>query len=298
MTISAYVIGIPEKYRGAPLENQLTQAQVPYTRIAGVVGSYRGRPVDDYVDHDFVRRTRREELTQGEVGCALAHVEAVRSSMTAPDDWAMILEDDARICDPESLAELLDFVDTQTAADQPIIIMLFARRVVALRGAVRRLSRSSIHELAVTPYTTTAYLANRAARDEISRSSIPVHGTADWPPKLIGRVRFLCAYPWILEPAEATASTIGDRRVVDAYAGRTRRAISDWGHLTWFKDRRVYGTYRSYVANQLREPLIRFLMFGRIQHFTPRTSPHPPLATRAAHIAYRLTRRPMRRKFV
>lgn len=113
-------------------------------------------------------------LVAGEVGCALAHVEARREGSSA--DWVLVLEDDANINSEQIKAswELVRGIELK----KPSIVTL----VDPNAGKLRKLRLAAIP---YAPSTTLAYFASSAVA-ALDLASQEIVGTADWPLHLQG----------------------------------------------------------------------------------------------------------------
>ena len=267
--INAQIIGLVDRYRGPELERQLTSANIAWVRSPGVEGTYDGKPVEEWVDQYAARRVFGRELTPGEIGCSLAHVDACRTFLTQGDDWTLILEDDARVAAPDRLVAVLSAVETDLDPNVPQIVMLFARGVVGDIDSKDTDASVIGRPTLLAPYTATAYVINRSAAKEIVQRALPVVSPADWPIATLGTIAYRCVHPWVVAPDVTTQqSTIGKRerpavtlrQRVQRRARYELRRVSIRTRLHWLRNRRVYRDYEAFVWHGLRRPTVESAM--------------------------------------
>jgi glycosyl transferase, family 25 len=188
--MQAYILGIPDRYRGQPLEADLSQAGIPFEVVAGVDGT---RWTPDELARVYSAPAAQiasgRQLAPGEVACTLGHQRMMRSFADTGEPWALLLEDDSRIARP--LAPVLDVLDALPAA--PIVIQL-DRRVPAhadpaaavpyAGGTIWRQPRCRIG--------TSGYLMNQAAADIAlaAYAGRRIDSSSDWPFCWRTRVQF------------------------------------------------------------------------------------------------------------
>lgn len=74
--------------------NYLENLKIDYIRISAIDG--RGKGVDDFplVDQNRMRKFLGRNLSGGEIGCYLSHIECVKNFLATDADFCIVLEDD------------------------------------------------------------------------------------------------------------------------------------------------------------------------------------------------------------
>jgi len=215
--IPVYIVGLSEEYRGHELENQLRNVESVVHRFHAFDARQLGsEDLSELVDQNAARFLQHRDLTPGEIGCAISHREALREVARADHNWAVILEDDARL-NPVwiTLHSILEELD----CTKPRIILLWAQSdYTVLRASSHVRIQSERENVTVSrtftpPPSAAAYVVNRAAAQLAScRSGNRIETVADWPPKWAYDVEFFVAYPWLASPAPDAKSTLQPAR--------------------------------------------------------------------------------------
>lgn len=93
-----FIIGVPGRYRGRTLEENLITHGASYERVEGIDG--QSMPISAFenaTDSRVSRLLLGRELTKGEYGCANAHLLAYKKIIESDHTWAIVLEDDAEL---------------------------------------------------------------------------------------------------------------------------------------------------------------------------------------------------------
>ena len=169
--MKVYVVNLkknPERMES--IDAQLKKLGVEYERIEAVYGKELseeeyGRSVSSL--HAFLARGRK--LTDGEVGCALSHLEIYRRMIAKRIPVATVLEDDI-IVKPE-FAKVLSEVEVFVDVDKPQIVMLstLGSRDAGKTGIVKTTSA----------ICTDGYVITLPAAKIILRANYPVVTVAD-----------------------------------------------------------------------------------------------------------------------
>lgn len=290
MSVSIYVIGMENGYRGDILERQLHAAGLDFERIYGVHGMYEGRPVATFADQQSAKVVYGHELSAGEIGCALAHREAYKSFSNGSDGWALVLEDDARVMDAKKLIELIDWTERATFT-YPHVIACYARGVLGSNRITSTFGDSQMRDAIITPFTTTAYLVNRAAANLFVDAGLPLINPADWPMRTEGWVHYSIVFPWIVAPEDAGDSAVGSRLQEPGSASRRmlhRMAVIL--HLKWFAHGHRYGSYRSYWSREVVRFFLQRLAGKDWPYEIPVSSPVMPTARPSVESLARILR--------
>lgn len=92
-----YIINLDRaKDRWAQISAHLDSLGLAYTRVPAVEGRHISLPTDDYDEAAYLRL--HGKLTNpNEIGCYLSHVKVMREFLASEADYAIILEDDAKL---------------------------------------------------------------------------------------------------------------------------------------------------------------------------------------------------------
>jgi len=93
MSYAVYLINLDRAVSRLKLmEDELRAAGIhDYQRVAAVDGQR-------LTEHDFIIRNRfKKEISPGEIGCFLSHVKTMQSFVASSLDYAVVLEDDAKL---------------------------------------------------------------------------------------------------------------------------------------------------------------------------------------------------------
>lgn len=291
--IATFVIGLEHNYRGQPLEEQLDASDISWQRVHGVIGTYQGRPVSDYTDPRAARSLFGRSLSAGEIGCALAHRDVYTRLLGSESDWALVFEDDARVINPDALKALISNIQRDAYIGTPEIITLYGRKVIASQD--RAGGRDWATPLLLPPYTTTAYLINRAAAERIVEWSLPLVNPADWPLTIGAAIRFSAVYPWLAMPADGeVVSTVGNREAPATSAWERLARSLRWrllrfnarSHILWVRYGRLFSDYSSYRLFYFTRLRIEKQMAGNAPYELPgdmETIPVLPSSTRGSN---------------
>ena len=210
----AYVLGIPDRYRGGPLEDDLARLGIAYEVVAAQDGSqWSAEQLESVYSRRAARIVSHRQLTPGEVACALGHRAMMARFAEQGDPWAVFLEDDARL--PRPLQPVFDVLGE--LPDDPAVIQIEQRGEPRTRAHdVVRFEGGALWRQDAPAYGTAAYLMNRPAALLALRADRDrrVDSTADWPFRWADRVRF-----WGAEPGLAHHDVNPDESLI--LAGRT-----------------------------------------------------------------------------
>jgi hypothetical protein len=144
-------------------------------------------------------------LTPGEVGCATSHRRAWHQFLASTDDWACVMEDDARVNDCDALAAILYEVSGRPSL-RAEVISLFANGAVLSQRPDALQARCRFE-----PPFTVAYLINRAGAESLAEANQDATQLADWP-RASGVTFHLALGHIIGHGDETTGSVIGSER--------------------------------------------------------------------------------------
>ncbi|MBT1004474.1 glycosyltransferase family 25 protein [Paenarthrobacter sp. DKR-5] len=279
------IIGIPDRYRGHELERQLARVGISAKRVAGVIADELEGGASAYADQQVARLLLRRELTNGEIGCTLAHRASYNQLLMSGADVGLIFEDDARLVTEPPLEAMGTLLDSQ----EPRVLLLnwnpdwtFALPDDVRTGGLPH--RCRIHEVKVPPIDASAYALNRAAAKVLLQNASRVNYVSDWPAQVAHRIKFFIAYPRPFRSDETAISNLQDQRDVNAqrYAERAFpkavRLLMSMTHLRWVLHRGSYGSYGAYVQHELVRPGLSFLARKRGRRLYPDDESSPLVA--------------------
>ena len=282
---ATFIIGFTDTYRGSQLEDQLVDRNIEFDRIEGVlVGSLPGSTAQ-YVDQSAATTLLRRKLTDGEIGCALAHRAAYMAFLSTKARTALILEDDARFIGDINIASFSCEVDDSA----PRILQLFTHssKLVASRSRHYQsaVDHHRIWSTHTVPLTTTAYFINRAAAQSLVNTGPRVSYVADWPPVAASQIAFSIVFPFVAEPVDDRLSTLNADRINrpnvdrDSKSRKAFRHIKSVSHVTWLSKRHHYGaSYRTYWDHEIGRMAERLLAKLRGATLAPDRSESPLLS--------------------
>ena len=205
---SVQIITINDIIRSENLEAKLTEFGMKFQISPGVVP-------DEISFHDGLLHSAflsklimRRDLRIGEVGCALAHRNAITNFLNSDHKFGFIFEDDAEVIadfDFDVIMRLLD-------SNLPIIVSLgWVPGFAIAKNPTFHLDHEPI-EL-ITPATCTfAYAINRPAGQLMVGSHKRIIDHADWPIYALNKVNFYATHTaWVTANHDPKNSTIGDR---------------------------------------------------------------------------------------
>lgn len=186
--MQAYVLGLPDSFRGAGLLDALRELGFDAMLVPGI----DGRQLSDaefasLYDPVGARAVCGRELGRGEVACTLGHLRMFEQMLADGNDWAICFEDDAQLS-----RDVLDVI--------PALAKLPAGSIVTLRhdeagGLVcwpNPAVEGVIRRLIATPMGASAYFIDATAAQTAVAASHgrSVDSAPDWPPHWSTKVRW------------------------------------------------------------------------------------------------------------
>ena len=144
-------------------------------------------------------------LKPGEIGCARSHLRTYSQILSSKQSWAVILEDDARISNIDSLYRFLDFAEEFMISSEPRVVTLFS-------GAVcySPTEYADLFSCLNVPSHTVGYAINLKAAQILIEKNREGRFTADWP--LGTQIQFYIWKPLAIAHGDhESTSVIGDR---------------------------------------------------------------------------------------
>lgn len=173
----------------------------------------------------------QRNLSIGEVGCALAHRDAINNFLHSSHKFGIVFEDDTEI-----VADFnFDIMRKLMESNDPIVIALGWTPGFAIAKNSEDLSSQDPIELITSQTGTFAYAINRPAATLLRNGQKKIIDFADWPIYMVNKVKFYAVNPqspWVTTNYEPEFSTIGAREIpissslIRVLVGRIRLATS------------------------------------------------------------------------
>lgn len=185
MNIGIWILGVKHSYRGIELESQLNESFFQFKNLWGIdVVRDNLESSTEYkkVNLDFASTLLGRKMTTGEIACAIGHLRIYQEFKETNFEWALILEDDARI------VKKLDFLKLGLPRVKvPVIIGIHDGP--GMRVKVKECEDTKIlgRDILITrvlelPSCNYGYLMNRELVEQISvEDSLKFMSTQDWP---------------------------------------------------------------------------------------------------------------------
>jgi glycosyl transferase family 25 len=217
------------------------------------------REVPDWYDMGRARAYNNMDLVPGEIGCAMSHRDLQLQISAIESDWVMVLEDDALVSDGEALSQLLGWIRSSFAANEPKLISLYSEGAVLSHRPVGGIA-ACIRE----PSFTVGYCITPSAALLLSEANRDLAFCADWP-RGSGVSFYLCTDSPLLHGDGTSSSLIGQRQ------GENVRKPLSWSNLSpqliinrlslylflhYFRNRRYFNGVRDYYGKVLRHRIL------------------------------------------
>lgn len=136
-------------------------------------------------DNRLARMILGRDLTQGEVGVALAHQGIYKDHLSRPDEWVLIMEDDAIVDEERTINQIRDATialqaKKKTAGKAAIILLGYYSKSTLIPSKSHLLTKQC-----TIPTGTFGYLINRAASERLWHKQ-RINFLADWPLESVG----------------------------------------------------------------------------------------------------------------
>lgn len=202
--IPVVVIKTPNSKRVDPLLVQLEKISMVETIVIDATMGYSLEyPCKESIQREFSFYGRA--LTQNERACAISHTRA-REILAKSDFGGVILEDDARILNPEAfVTEARDFLRTHRGKQHVLTLLTYLKTPHVEKR--RNTGRNTFRLFAEAPLAVGAALTSKAAKCLISAAT-DQSMTADWP---TSRCVFFGLKAGVIKHGDSeTVSMIGD----------------------------------------------------------------------------------------
>jgi GR25 family glycosyltransferase involved in LPS biosynthesis len=150
----------------------------------------------------------QRNMSIGEVGCALAHINALDNFLSGDHKYSFVFEDDAEVIHDFNFEIIMMLLDSNL----PIIIALGWIPGFAIAKNPEILIGEELIELSTSPTCTFAYAINRPAAKAMLSRGEKIIDVADWPVYTLNKVNFYSTHsPWVTANHDPKFSTIGVR---------------------------------------------------------------------------------------
>ena len=150
----------------------------------------------------------QRSLSVGEIGCALAHKNALNDLLISDYKFGFIFEDDAEIISEFKLEEIVKLLNSNS----PTIIMLGWIPGYAVAKSLHVPLNEEMIELITSPTCGFAYAINRPAAKLIIGTNKKIIDVADWPIYTLNRINYFATQsPWVTANHDPKFSIIGAR---------------------------------------------------------------------------------------
>jgi hypothetical protein len=231
--VKAYLLGVPDRYRGEPLESDLARLGIPHEIVLGVDGaSWSADELARVYSRRAAHVVSRRQLSPAEVACVLGHRQMMSAFVTSGDEWALFLEDDVRI--DQSLLPV--FASAKSMSKGPVVVQIYAQVPPRSRSLGHVGSAGAeIWRQSAPAYGAAAYLMNRSAAEIALRAyrRRRVDSVADWPFCWAQKVNFWqTEFGYVSHPQVGVDSLLQDARLDSRLKARTHpRVPGVTGHL-------------------------------------------------------------------
>lgn len=178
----------------------------------GVLGSQIWKN-ESIIDANCFEYINGRPITSGEAGTAYAHFTVYNLIVLSGWNWALVLEDNARLRDgaDDYIKNLIDSIEhDKNFAYCPIVVHLNHENAKFISSRIVFNSGMQVYEPFTLLRTTKAYLINLSAAKIALSDGLPLKDVADWP-HWIHNVKFFASVQDLVEIDRSSGSEIGAR---------------------------------------------------------------------------------------
>ena len=258
------IISTEGNIRSKNLDSKLTEMGLRFAISPGVVPNEMDFQAGLIHSASLSKLLCQRNMTLGEVGCAIAHKNAIANFLNSDHKFGIIFEDDAEIIadfDFDIMMKLLD-------SNIPITIALGWIPGFAIAKYPSDLLSEEPIELMTSPTCAFAYAMNRSAAKLMINSQEKIIDLADWPVYTLNKVKFFSIHshsPWVTANHDPKLSIIGERstpnpsNLMSALVGRIRLVRSVITLLRLSKSNEIKASPKQIVHRLLiRDLLYRY----------------------------------------
>lgn len=204
------IISTKNVFRSENLGSKLAEMELGFKTSPGVVPN-----VNDFLSglHHSAFQSKlllQRKMQIGEVGCALAHRNALNIYLNSGHKYGIVFEDDAEIICTFNLDSIKNILDSNS----PVVIALGWIPGFAIAKNPQDLYSEEPIELITSPTCTFAYAINHSAAELLINGKKKIVDAADWPVYVMKKVKFYAVHsnsPWVTANHDPKFSTIGER---------------------------------------------------------------------------------------
>lgn len=183
MSCHVWILGLRDFYRGQKLEEQLKFQNLDFSNFWGFNGNKDLNLIkDNNINQKFPGFIYGRDLLPTEVAASLGHIAIYQELLNSPNEWALILEDDAQIA-----PKLMEFISKLIDYKKPAVITLnsgagfrFYKLSIIPRGLHKKIVE--ISRLLELPSLAHGYLVNKQAVLMMDFGKMKnLISVADWP---------------------------------------------------------------------------------------------------------------------
>ena len=202
------IISTRNVIRSKNLELKLSELELQFQVSPGVLPSKNDFNSGLLHSAFLSRLTCQRNLRIGEVGCALAHRNALTNFVNSDKEFGLIFEDDAEIIADFNFEVISNVLDSAL----PIIIALGWIPGFAIARTPTLVLNEKPIELITSPTCAFAYALNHSAAKLMLSGSKKIIDIADWPIHALNKMSFYStSSPWVTADQDPALSTIGVR---------------------------------------------------------------------------------------
>jgi GR25 family glycosyltransferase involved in LPS biosynthesis len=207
-SFSVQIISTANTIRSRNLESKLSEFGLRFQISPGVVPKELDFH-DGLLHSAFLSKLiLQRDLRIGEVGCALAHRNALNNFLNSDHKFGLIFEDDAEVIAEFNLESIQRILNSTC----PTLIVFGWNPGFAIADNVTVAFNEEPIELITPPLCTFAYAVNRPAAKLMTSSHEKIIDVADWPIHVLNKMTFYAtASPWVYANPDEEFSTIGVR---------------------------------------------------------------------------------------
>jgi hypothetical protein len=263
MTLPVLIIS-SSKMRQEDLINSLGRFDWVESLVIDGVDAKHLFKIPDIYDFKAFEYLNKRPVLVGELGCALAHLNAYKKIVENSWEWALVLEDNARIFDSEF--EVLPGIIQGFSKNESLF--KHSGKIIYLRPGMSKFvaskfelnSEEHFYLLKTVLRETKGYLINQSAAKIAVDQGLPIKDVADWP-HWLHRIDFLVTTKDLIWVDRSHGTEIGIRPTYEEISGfkksfRIIRLLKFISGYEYFNYRRNTGL-KDYFFWFIRPRLIR-----------------------------------------
>ena len=207
LNYSIQIISTNKVVRSETLISALNKYEMPFEISPGVVPTVDEFDLGIFHSKYISSLICQRRITKAEVGCAVAHQNAIKNFLNTESEFGIIFEDDCEIYEFLDLKVITNFL----ATSKPRVLLLGWIPGYAVIYPDQIQLDPDTYSVVTPPTCAFGYALNKSAAD-LFIASKKVLDLADWPIQTLKKIEF--AIPrtsWVLAPQDPSNSIIGVR---------------------------------------------------------------------------------------